>query len=339
MATASAAKSPPKFGIWARGTWARFKNDTTKGDFGLLFVGADYRFNSGVVVGMVASFDWTDEEDAANGFSADGKGWMAGPYIVSRLHQNLIFDGRLAYGKSDNEVSPFQTYTDSYRGTRWMATARFTGDFKFSNVIISPHAGIIYFQEKQEDYVDSLSVAIPSQTVKLGRLTFGPKVSTSFRMKDGTTIAPYVGIKGIWDFKTADRVDLATGLTDGSSKGLRGRVDAGLSTHLANGIRLIGSGFYDGIGVNDFQGYGGRVRVSVPLQGDSGDYASLGETYKTAQAEAQYYANAAGNILQPVISQAAEKGREEVAIRSGIFSDLADFSSGLYNLISDVFQP
>jgi len=263
----SGAMTPPAgFDIWARAKWSRFDNGNNEGEFGLLFLGADYRFESGLVVGMMASLDWTDEEDETNSFTAEGKGWMAGPYIVSRLHQNLIFDGRLAYGRSDNKVSPFGTYTDSYDGTRWMAAGRFTGDFKFSGLTFAPHVGVIYFQEKQESYIDSQSVAIPSQRVKLGRLTFGPKVSTNMQMKDGTTISPYLGIKGIWDFKTAKEVDLTTGLTASGSDDFRARVDGGLSVRLPNSMMLTGEGFFDGIGAGDYDAYGGSITIRMPLQ-------------------------------------------------------------------------
>ena len=265
---ASSSASPitrSKFGLWAEGTWAKVDNETAESDFGLLYIGADYRFNSGLVVGVIAQFDRTDEEDDTNGFSIEGKGWMAGPYIVARLSSNLVFDAQATWGRSDNEVSPYNTYTDSFDGQRWLVRSRLTGDFKFGQLHVAPHVGVIYFEEKQKAYIDSNGYVIGSQTVELGRLTFGPKLSTSFTRSDGTTIAPFVALQGIWDFKRTDEVNIDTGLAVTGTDKVRARAEAGLSIQLPQGLSITGEGFYDGIGADGYNAYGGSVRVGVPF--------------------------------------------------------------------------
>ena len=197
---------------------------------------------------------------------------------MTQLHQNLIFDASFSWGQSDNEVSPFNTYTDSFDGTRWLASAKFTGSFTFGNLHVAPHVGVLYFQERQEAYIDSLSIDIPSQTVKLGRLTFGPKISTTITRKDGTTISPYLGIKGLWDFERTAIVDLTTGLASESTDDVRARVDAGVRIRLPDGLTLNGEGFYDGLGAKDYKSYGGSIRLNIPLQRDAG--ASNADTMK-----------------------------------------------------------
>ncbi|MEM9359145.1 MAG: autotransporter outer membrane beta-barrel domain-containing protein [Pseudomonadota bacterium] len=255
----------PRLGLWAEGSWARVDDDTAKSDFGLLYVGADYRFRDGLVVGLIAQFDRTDEEDDANDYAIEGKGWMVGPYVVARLSANLIFDARAAWGKSNNEVSPYNTYTDDFDGQRKLLRGRLTGDFTFGGVHIAPHVGVIYFEEKQKAYTDSNGYTIAAQTVELGRLTFGPKFSTSFRRPDGTTIAPFVAINGIWDFKRTDQVDIDTGLAVTGSDKFRARTEAGLSIRLPQGVAITGEGFYDGIGADGYNAYGGSLKVGMPF--------------------------------------------------------------------------
>ncbi len=255
----------PRLGLWAEGTWARVDDDTAKSDFGLLYIGADYRFRDGLVVGLIAQFDRTDEEDNVNDYAIEGKGWMVGPYVVARLSANLIFDARAAWGKSNNEVSPYNTYTDDFDGQRKLLRGRLTGDFSFGGVHIAPHVGVIYFSEEQKAYTDSNGYAIGAQTVELGRLTFGPKFSTSFRRPDGTTIAPFVAINGIWDFKRTDQVDIDTGLAVTGSDKFRARTEAGLSIRLPQGVAITGEGFYDGIGSDGYNAYGGSLKVGVPF--------------------------------------------------------------------------
>ncbi len=255
----------PRFGLWAEGTWARVDDDTAKSDFGLLYVGADYRFRDGLVVGLIAQFDRTDEEDDVNDYAIEGKGWMVGPYVVARLSASLIFDARAAWGKSNNEVSPYNTYTDDFDGQRKLLRGRLTGDFSFGGVHVAPHIGVIYFSEEQKAYTDSNGYAIGAQTVELGRLTFGPKFSTSFRRPDGTTIAPFVAINGIWDFKRTDQVDIDTGFAVTGSDKFRARTEAGLSIRLPQGVAITGEGFYDGIGADGYNAYGGSLKVGVPF--------------------------------------------------------------------------
>ena len=213
--------APAGFDLWIRGRWARYENDTNQGDLGLLFIGADYKFNDSLVIGVVAQFDWTDEVDDTDDFKIRGKGWMVGPYLVTQLHQNLIFDASFCLGPALTTKSRHSTpIPTDFDGTTsgWRppsSPAAFT--FVQPACCATRRCASSISSERQEAYVDSLSIDIPSQTVKLGRLTFGPKISTTITRKDGTTISPYLGIKGLWDFERSAIVDLTTGLASEST--------------------------------------------------------------------------------------------------------------------------
>ena len=255
--------SVPSFDMWLMGRWAHADNETSESEIGLLYVGADYLINPSLLVGLMAQFDWMDETDSAAGTAIDGQGWMAGPYMVTRLHENFYFDGRLAWGQSDNDINPVGLFTDSFETERWLARGQLTGDFRAGNWLFSPHVGVIYFEENQQAYMDSLGILVPEQTVSLGRMTFGPKIS--YRVEnDGTVVEPFVGLEGIWDFDEADIVDVATGLSAGSDE-FRARLEGGVLAYMPNGISLSIEGYYDGIGSDDLEAYGGGVRLKVPL--------------------------------------------------------------------------
>lgn len=252
------------FDAWVQGKWVRVDGDFADSDLGLLYVGADYRVNSSLLLGVLAQFDWTDEDYDASGLDIDGRGWMVGPYMVARIHQNLIFDTRAAWGQSDNDISPTGTYTDSFDTDRWLVKGQLTGDLHYGRWHFTPHVGIIYFEEDQKAYTDSNGIDIGSQKISLGRVTFGPKVSTNFDAGGDLVVSPYLGIKGIWDFDEAETVDVATGLASGSDD-LRGRVEGGMTFSTLWGLSLSGEGFYDGIGASDFDAYGGSAKINIPL--------------------------------------------------------------------------
>ncbi len=253
------------FDVWIKGSISRTDQDTASSNFSQLNIGADYRFSQDLVVGLLVQFDWSDETDSTENISASGTGWLAGPYLVARLTQNLILDARAAYGLSDNEVSPFGTYEDSFDASRLLVRGKLTGDFEYAWLRFAPHLALIYFEETQDAYTDSLDVYIFGQTVRLGRLTFGPKVSGHYRFNDGLVIAPHIGVTGIWDFEAPKIVNIGTGKSVGE-EGLRARVDAGLALQMTDGIALNGEAFYDGLGADDFESYGGSLKLTIPLQ-------------------------------------------------------------------------
>ncbi len=260
-----------KLDVWAAGRWASSETDETGHSIGLVYLGLDYRFTPGLLVGVMAQHDWADEKDDREQFAVKGRGWLAGPYVVARLGRNAIFDGRVAWGQSRNKVNPLGSYEDTFNTERWLARARLTGDFQWGEVSFMPHVGVIYFSETQKAYRDSLGIAIPGQTVSLGRLTFGPRFKYNMSLADGTVIVPEFGVKGIWDFDKADRFDLTTGLATGEGGDLRARVEAALTVQMTNGWSLQGEGFYDGLGAGGYQSYGGGVNLRLPLQRASDD--------------------------------------------------------------------
>ena len=139
------------------------------------------------------------------GTSASGQGWMAGPYMSARLTRNLFFDARAAWGRSDNRVDPLGIYTDSFSTDRSLVSGKLTGNWSFGALQFRPSAEVIYFHETQKAYVNQINIAIPEQSISLGRFTFGPEVAYRMRAPNGGIVEPFIGVKGVWDFaKTAD---------------------------------------------------------------------------------------------------------------------------------------
>ena len=96
---------------------------------------------------------------------------------------NLFFDARAAWGLSTNHVNPFGLYADNFSTNRWLAHAKLTGNWRWEEYRLTPSIAPDYIQEHQRDYTDSLGVAIPSQTVSLGRLSFGPEIARRYRRR------------------------------------------------------------------------------------------------------------------------------------------------------------
>lgn len=145
-----------------------------------------------------------------------------------------------------------------------MVSAKVSGLFRENGWDIRPAVSASYFEETQESYTESTATIIGSQTVTLGEVRFGPTLSHDFLQDDGTVFRPRIGVNGVWNFDVNNEAS-SQGAVLGTGD-IRARLDAGVTIIGTNLWSLDLSGFYDGIGINNYEAYGGKARVTVPLQ-------------------------------------------------------------------------
>lgn len=264
---------PQRFDIWAEGHYSHYKDSeggfTSDGDFGILYLGADYAVNEWLLIGALVQFDWTEEDiDGADLFGEiEGDGWMVGPYVGMKLSDQIYFSARAAWGESDNDIvltdSVFGTRRGSFKTDRWLASAELTGNWYYDRLKISPSVKLSYGNENQDSFLNSLGLLVSSSDITIGRLTFGPEFSYNYKTKDGTIIQPQLSIEGIWNFDQ-DVIVLSNGDTLDYQE-LRGKIEGGVMVRLPSGTSFRLTGNYDGIGDDDLESYGGQLWVSIPL--------------------------------------------------------------------------
>ncbi len=254
------------FNIWIRGAFTSFEDDVGNanqdGDFGYLYIGGEYKVRPNLLVGMIAQFDWIDGDNNRTNVGAEGEGWMVGPYIVGKLGQNIYFQARAAWGESDNDVTPLGTYTDSFDSERWLVSGKVEGRFQRGPWRVSPIAGIIFFEDESDRYVDTLGVTIASQTASIGEFSFGPQIAHGRQVRDDLYMEVFGEVTGIWEFDNDNRVinGIAFGVDDA-----RAKLTGGVILKNGNGMKFQASAFADGLGADDYDAYGGTVRLRVPL--------------------------------------------------------------------------
>jgi len=253
------------YDVWTEIYGSNTNAGTSESRLWVAYLGAHYFVDDNTLFGVLGQIDWSEETNSATGSNAEGQGWAIGPYIAGQLPgQNLFYEARASWGTSDNDVSPVGTFTDNFDTTRFLATGKVSGSIAHETYKISPSVSVAYYEETQETYTDTLGNLIPEQTVSLGEVRFGPDISRSVELDDGTLFTPSVGVSGVFNFGIEDNA-ASQGFALGNDD-FRARVDAGFSaTNPDTGLTLSVDGFYDGIGIDDFDSYGGRVRVTVPL--------------------------------------------------------------------------
>lgn len=250
--------------FWINGAISRTKQNGQSQNFGIVHLGAGYKLNPDLLIGGILQIDDASETDNSVGASVSGTGWMIGPYFVARLKDNIVVDGRVAYGQSSNKISPTGAYTDSFDTTRALVKARVTGEYYYNDLKVAPLFSFIYLTEKQKSYVDSLSATIREQTVNLGQITFGSDISKEMQLDNGYTILPSIGLKGVWNFEDTGFLNAATGAASTlNNSEVSARLDFGVDIKNNDGLNLDIGAFYDGIGSSNYESYGGSATLKI----------------------------------------------------------------------------
>lgn len=230
--------TPYKF--WAEASYSDFSAGRMQGDFNIIHLGLDYLVNPDLLVGLGLQFDHA-QASGPGGASISGDGYMVGPYMTARIHENLFFDARLAWGEAKNKVSPFGTYTDNVNSERWLATAAIVGEFETAGFTVLPEARVSWFEETSDAYRDGAGNRIPAVTTSFGTLEVGPTITRDFAMTNGAVLTTRLGAMSVWTFDV-ENGGAAGSLTEGHS----GRVEIGLDYDSGTNLLISGSVFADG---------------------------------------------------------------------------------------------
>jgi hypothetical protein len=252
--------------VWTQINGAKSSQTNIDSEFWSANFGTHYFISNDVLIGMLTQFDWAEETNSSVNSTVSGNGFMVGPYIAGKLKEHALFyEARALWGKSSNDVTPIGTYTDSFDTERWLASIKVQGSYDIDDQTkLKPEVSISYFEETQEAYTDTNSNLIPEQTISLGEFKFGPSLTRSFDAGSGFTLRTSVGVSGIMNFGV-NNANTSTGNAFANEE-LRARVDAGFELENEYGIRFTAAGFYDGISASNFQSYGGKLGLVIPLQ-------------------------------------------------------------------------
>ena len=258
---------PSRFDVWVEARYGSFEDggrrNGSTGHFGIVHLGADYVVSPSLLVGTYVQIDSMSERLHATVSLTEGTGFMAGPYATLRLTDEIYLQGRAAWGRSNNTVSPFLTYTDDFDTERWLVSATLKGRWTYGAFAVKPAATVAYIEDVSDAYTDTLGAAIPSLSTSLGQVRFGPEFSYRHIAEDGTLVEPRLGLELIHNFSGGGLV--VDGVETGP-EGTRGRVEAGLRAVNAGGLTFDISAGLDGIGAADYSAISGRAGVRVPMQ-------------------------------------------------------------------------
>lgn len=260
------------FDVWVEGRFTSLNDGRNNADLhghtGLFGAGADYVLSRSLLAGVFLQYDSVSQKSATQSTQAKGIGWLVGPYATVRLGENVFWQSRLGWGRTDNDLSPNLTVTDSVGSTRWMGSSRVVGRFQNGPWALRPSASVAYMEESFEGYTSGTGDAVTAIKTRLGIATVGPEISYQMRLSPGVLVEPRAGFDTVWTFARDASVGGNSATIAGDAigpSGLRGRATLGLRTFIVGGTVLDLAGTYDGIGVSDYNNVTGRATVRLPL--------------------------------------------------------------------------
>lgn len=244
------------FDLWLDAQVSRVRRSGQKGDFQIAYVGADWKVSDDLLVGGLVQFDDLNWDGALAAKQAEGNGWMVGPYVTARLAPHVYADVRAAWGQSDNDVSPLDTYVDAFKTDRALYVGSLTGELALdSKTMLRPTLSVRYISDEQKAYVDRFNIAVPAQTLDQGDISLSPRISRELTFAGDWKARPYAELEAIVPFGTPGTLSF--------SSDARARLSLGADVTSASGVRIGFSAFHDGIGVSGFRDSGFAVNLGV----------------------------------------------------------------------------
>lgn len=272
---------PNRFDAWAEAYYTNFKNNFDQNHINLGqdgnafvgYIGADYRLTERLLIGALVQMDSTKQTLDTLASNVNGTGWMSGPYLSTRLLNNLYFDFRAAGGRSSSNDLSIEATTGQFDTTRWLIIGRLSGDWRNGQWRLTPMTDVAYVEEIQQDFTTSNNTMVEGQQVMLGRVTFGPEIAYNADLAR-TMVQSYLSLKGVWNFDRSNNP-----IVNGQLMGIGsffgpigpgfgtfwGRLGAGMGILLPRGAVFRIGLMYDGIGYSDYKSLTGLGQLTLPL--------------------------------------------------------------------------
>jgi hypothetical protein len=247
-----AAPELPSWNFWVDGKY-NWLNDTSNvsdldGHLVNLIVGADYKVNDRLVLGLLASHESSNREDDVAPFPfMETDAWGGGAYFGLTLTPNWILSGNAALSDINTESGGF--VVSEFDSLRVQAAAALTGYYYAGTWRISPSLGLAWSEEWQEDKAGFL----PDETFLTGALSPGIQIGNTVALSDTVTVEPWGGAQLDWNFLNKVKQDGVGTILDDPNVDLR--LQGGLNFSFGPRTQLALTGEVSGLLLDNITTY------------------------------------------------------------------------------------
>ena len=217
--------------IWVEGRYSAFDDDAGNldrdGHVGVLYVGGDYRVTENMIVGALVQFDWAKDDSGVLASKVDGNGWMIGPYLSAQVHENIYFDLRAAWGRSNNDLT-LGTTTGGFDTSRWLVKGTLAGNWVHDAWRITPSAELAYVDgERRTPSPTRPARSCRARTCRSAGCSSGRRSATASPTPPTPSSSRSRPSSGVWDFDNPN-VAIIDGFVVGPGD-FWGRLEGGLN--------------------------------------------------------------------------------------------------------------
>lgn len=244
---------PGLIDLWAEGRVHNYQTGTTdNGNLSVLYLGTSSRIGDDVKIGALAQIDRGMETYDYGGANLAATGWMAGPYMSMRLMPGVVFDGRAAWGTTEDNVSGF----GREEVDRSLLRGKLTGTRDVSGWKVAPSVGVVYLEDAVRDG-DTGTL----KTEGTGKVEVLPTISKRFDQGD-TYIEPQAAVGGFVGFNDFSQ------LQSTAEDDVRLKAQAGVTYGVKEGSSVTATGGLESAGTTAPESFTGRLQFNMPLGGN-----------------------------------------------------------------------
>jgi hypothetical protein len=237
---------PSPFDVWAKGRVESANEDGTKRiGAATTYVGADYKASRDFLFGGMVQLDDSRQSIVAAPEAADGKAFMAGPYMAYRVTPHVTLDAKAGWGAADDSAFA-ETGNARFATDRLQSEAKLSGNWGYGQWQFNQSGAVTYLGEQTDAIGNSVDVT---------RFSVGPEVKRHFDTKGGAAVEPFAFFKSSLDLGD-------TALADPVA---RNTVGAGVSLIKPENFDIRATADYtESTNSADAPATTGKVQVSVP---------------------------------------------------------------------------
>jgi len=226
------------------------------GNLGVLYFGTRSMIGPDIMVGALAQMDRGIETAATSAPTVAATGWMVGPYVSMKLGSGVTFDGRAAWGETENAVAT-PDIEDSLTARR-LVRGKLTSTRQFGGWNVAPSVGLVYVEDAVRN--SSTGEAMAAGT---GRVEVLPEISKRIALDDQTFFEPRAALGafvGFDDLRALNPKDASAQPTDVQLK-----AQAGFAVGVKDGASLQATGGVEGGPATTSENWTGRLQLNMPL--------------------------------------------------------------------------
>ncbi len=226
------------------------------GNLGVLYLGTRSMIGPDIMLGALAQVDRGVETYNGTTPEMAAKGWMVGPYMSMKVGPGVVFDGRAAWGETENAVAS-DAFDDSLTERR-LVRGKVTGTREFGGWKVAPSVGMVYIEDAVRD-----SASNETKAAGTGKVEVLPEVSKRFALDDETFIEPRAALGAFVGFDDLQALNPA--ITSVRPTDVQLKAEAGVAVGVKDGTSLQATGGVESGASAASENWLGRLQLNVPL--------------------------------------------------------------------------